>query len=263
MSTNDLRARMRAVFSARLSKSEKPVLRCHSVDFAAKNGVTGAATCNTVFPNENKPITPTHRFAANQEGLRENTLCSVCGAGGDLWHYGEALVHSECTRFLPKPEGAEPSAAYQAVSAEPDGAGCRVTIVEIPATGLRYRRTFGALQLKPPALVPVERWRQCVRDGSKFLAQWGEQAEALGWTSADLFGLDPPPDKPHPSYNRLSRYDATGLLWLLKGREVIVLTADSATIRNPATGTITTYRRFNKPALGPLGDSVDDLDWPT
>jgi hypothetical protein len=40
---------------------------------------------------------------------------------------------------------------------------------------------------------------------------------------------------------------------------VIVLTADTATIRNPASGSITTYRRFNKPALGPLGDSLDDL----
>jgi hypothetical protein len=28
---------------------------------------------------------------------------------------------------------------------------------------------------------------------------------------------------------------------------------------NPHTGVITTYRRFNKPALGPLGDSLDDF----
>jgi len=94
-----------------------------------------------------------------------------------------------------------------------------------------------------------------VSDGRAFLARWGSQAEALGWTSADLFGLHQPPEQPHPSYNRLSRYDCTGLAWLLQGREVIALTADSASIRKPATGNITTYRRFNKPALGPVGDS--------
>jgi hypothetical protein len=110
-------------------------------------------------------------------------VCIVCNAPDDLWHLdtptGLVAVHEECARFL-KPEPAEPSAAYLGVTAEPDGTACRVEIVELPATGLRYRRTFAYLQLKPPALVPVERWRQCVTDGSKFLAVWGEQAESLG-----------------------------------------------------------------------------------
>jgi hypothetical protein len=73
-----------------------------------------------------------------------------------------------------------------------------------------------------------------------------------------LFGLAPVPDNPHPSYRRLSRYDATGLVWLLEGRPVVALTADTAAIENP-TGNITTYRKHNKPALGPLGDSLEDL----
>jgi hypothetical protein len=50
--------------------------------------------------------------------------------------------------------------------------------------------------------------------------------------------------------NRLSRYDVTGLCWLLEGRPVVALTADTAAIGNP-TGNITTYRRFNKPSYGP------------
>jgi hypothetical protein len=45
----------------------------------------------------------------------------------------------------------------------------------------------------------------------------------------------------------------------LQGKDVIVMTADTATIRNPRTGAITIYRRFNKPALGPVGDSVDEF----
>ena len=88
-----------------------------------------------------------------------------------------------------------------------------------------------------------------------------EQAEALGWTAKHLFGLHKPPNRPHPSYSRLSRYDETGLIWLLGGREVVALTEATAAIQS-STGAITTYRRHNKPALGPVGDSLDDLEPP-
>jgi len=120
----------------------------------------------------------------------------------------------------------------------------------------RFCRTFSALESRCPDHVPAMRWQQCVEDGRRFLATWGEQAQALGWTSADLFGLHKPPDKPHPSYRRLSRYDATGLVWLLVGRPVVVLTADTAAIEND-TGNVTVFRKNNRPALGPLGDSLD------
>jgi hypothetical protein len=117
----------------------------------------------------------------------------------------------------------------------------------------RFGRTLSALESRCPDRVPLARWQLAVEDGSKFLAVWGEQAQALGWDSRDLFGLHTPPAKPHPSYSRLSRYDET------QGREVVALTEATTTIRNPDTGAITTYRRFNKPALGPLGDSLDDF----
>jgi hypothetical protein len=158
---------------------------------------------------------------------------------------------------LPVSDVSPPTMAYRATSVGPDGVGCKVEIVELP-TATRYKKVFAFLQLKPPALVPVERWRECVADGSKFLAVWGEQAHALGWTSADLFGLHTPPERPHPSYRRLSRNDATGLVWLLQGRPVVALTAETAAIENPS-GNVTTYRRYGKPALGPVGDSLDDL----
>jgi hypothetical protein len=114
----------------------------------------------------------------------------------------------------------------------------------------RYGRVAAVLEARCPDLVPVARWQVAVEDGRAFLARWGESAEALGWTARDLFGLDTPPAKPHPSYSRLSRYDATGLIWLLRGRAVIALTEATAAIQNP-TGAVTVYRRFNKPALGP------------
>jgi hypothetical protein len=130
--------------------------------------------------------------------------------------------------------------------------------VATPATVSPLDRTLWALEAGLPHLVPAERWRGAVEDGRRFLAQWGEQAEALGWTSRDLFGLHKPPDKPAPSYRRLSRYDGTGLIWLLYGRPVMALTADTAAIMNP-TGNVTVYRRYNKAGLGPVGDSLEEL----
>jgi hypothetical protein len=132
-------------------------------------------------------------------------------------------------------------------------AGGVVRVIEVPARGpSQFRKVLAVLQTRCPVLVPVERWQQCVEDGRAFLAQWGEQAALLGWTSADLFGLHTPPDKPHPSYNRLSRYDQVGLCWLLQGRCVVAITESTAAIENPVSSSVTIYRRYNKPALGPL-----------
>ena len=107
----------------------------------------------------------------------------------------------------------------------------------------RFGRTYKALEQRCPDYVPVMRWQQAVEDGKRFLTVRGDQAEALGWSARDLFGLHTPHAEPHPSYQRLSRYDCTGLIWLLEGRAVAALAADTATIRNPTTGTVTTYTR--------------------
>jgi hypothetical protein len=120
----------------------------------------------------------------------------------------------------------------------------------------RFGRTLDVLESRCPEFVPVERWQRAVEDGRRFLARWGAQAAALGWQAADLFGLHNVPDQPAPSYRRLSRYDETGLIWLLRGRPVVALTDTTAAIEN-ATG-ITVYRKNNKPALP--GDSLDDVD---
>src|SRR5215831_1669430 len=138
---------------------------------------------------------------------------------------------------VPPVPGVSPTMAYRATSVGPDGLGARVEIVELPAAA-RYKKAFGILQVRCPALVDPGRWRACVEDGKRFLAKWGTQAEALGWDSRDLFGLHQPPEQPPPSYSRLSRYDCTGLIWLLQGRGVVALTARTAAIENP-TGNVT------------------------
>jgi hypothetical protein len=121
----------------------------------------------------------------------------------------------------------------------------------------RFGRTLTTLESRCPDLVPAERWQQAVADGQRFLARWDKQAHALGWTAKDLFSLYPMSAHAKPSFNRLARYDEIGLIWLLDGREVVVLTDATAAIKN-AIGNVTIYRRHNKPELGPVGDSLDD-----
>jgi hypothetical protein len=116
---------------------------------------------------------------------------------------------------------------------------------------------FDALERKCPEYVDHERWQQAVADGRRFLAQWGDKAAALGWSARDLFGLAAIPGNPPPNYRRLSRYDQTGLIWLLRGRRAVALTEDTAVIET-AAGTVS-YRRNNKPVVGPVGDSLDDM----
>jgi hypothetical protein len=106
-----------------------------------------------------------------------------------------------------------------------------------------------ALESRRPDLVPVDRWQQAVADGKTFLSRWGDQAHALGWTAKDLFGLVTVPEHAKPSFNRLSRYDETGLIWLLDGRRVVALTEGTAAIQNPASGSVTIYRRSINPRL--------------
>jgi hypothetical protein len=125
-------------------------------------------------------------------------------------------------------------------------------------SGKPLTRVFEALEARCPEYIEPDRWQEAIEDGRRFLARWGDQAEALGWTARDLFGLHTPPEKPHPSYSRLSRYDETGLVWLLAGRPVVALTATTAAIQSPS-GNVTIYRKRNKPALGPVGDSLDDM----
>ena len=119
----------------------------------------------------------------------------------------------------------------------------------------RISELEAALEARCPDRVPAERWQQAVADGKTFLARWGDQAHALGWTVRDLFGLLIVPEHAKPSFNRLSRYDETGLIWVLGGREVFALTRETAAIHNPS-GSITTYRRCAKPALGPAATAL-------
>ena len=76
---------------------------------------------------------------------------------------------------------------------------------------------------RPPGDVPPRRWCQFIADVSAFRASgFAEQATALGWTDADLFGCD---DK-----RPYARIDCMGLIWLLNGNRLLALSADTAVI---------------------------------
>jgi hypothetical protein len=122
----------------------------------------------------------------------------------------------------------------------------------------RFGRILEELERRCPDHVDPADWEVAIADGRAFVSSWGEKADVLGWTTADLFGLAPVPGRPSPNYRRLSRYDLTGLVWLLKGRSVVALTDTAAAIQAPS-GAILSYHRHRKPPLGPLGDSLDDM----
>jgi len=120
--------------------------------------------------------------------------------------------------------------------------------------GGAFGRALVALESGCPGHVPIARWQQAVEDGRAFLAKWGGQAEALGWSARDLFGLHQPPAKPHPSYSRLSRYDETGLVWLLDGRKVLALTAEMRLFTiHPASPPIAGHKPAPSSRQSPLG----------
>ncbi len=68
------------------------------------------------------------------------------------------------------------------------------------------------------------RWRQACSDADRFVRNWGREAVELGWTAGDLFGLHP--------IAPLARYDAMGLVWLLRGKRVRALSATEAVLDN-------------------------------
>jgi hypothetical protein len=80
------------------------------------------------------------------------------------------------------------------------------------------------------------RWLRFIDDCGRFIDDgWAARAEALGWGPLDLFGCNR--DKP------FARISQAGLLWLLEGRKLHALTADTAAIATPSGGKLTYYRR--------------------
>jgi hypothetical protein len=103
--------------------------------------------------------------------------------------------------------------------------------IELGGLPEAYAKAFAAIQAHPPADVPRHRWDMFVNDAGLFLDAWGLQAARLGWTVADLLGLD--------ALKPMERYDRQGLLWMLHGERVVALTSGEARF----SGGLAYYRR--------------------
>ena len=113
----------------------------------------------------------------------------------------------------------------------------RAAIVEFDADVPReWAEGFARLHPdRPLGDTPSARWVRLIDDIDSFLdAGWGVKASALGWGPLELFGCD----RERP----FARIDQCGLLWLLNGRRLVIVTADTAVIET-VTGARLTYRR--------------------
>jgi hypothetical protein len=121
----------------------------------------------------------------------------------------------------------------------------REELREVLKAGAAAERIYGgmlaALKSKCPEAIEFGRWQRAIKDADLFLISWAGQAAALSWTPRELFGLADVPARPAANYQRLSRYDQLGLIWLLQGRRVVALTKDTAVIET-AIGTVSFYR---------------------
>ena len=99
----------------------------------------------------------------------------------------------------------------------------------------------------PPTDVPLARWQRFIEDCESFRRLgWANLAKAFGWGPLELFGCD----RERP----LARYDHMGLLWILQGRKLVALTAQTATI-DTLTGSLQIYPRV------PIGSDRIVLAW--
>lgn len=138
-----------------------------------------------------------------------------------------------------RPAGAEPVVP---VEADPDE---RAAIVEhdgkVPEP---WASGFARLAaMRPPSGIARARWLRMLDDAGAFLDAWGGEAVRLGWTTADVFGVN--------RHAPVTRTDGHGLVWVLDGRPVIAVSAMAATIRTPS-GRALAYRRQPAEDVVPL-----------
>jgi hypothetical protein len=205
-------------------------------------------------------VTIPNYLATFRRAVRELERNEINEKSTPLISHNSLISHpspSENTELLEIKERISRTKKEKRIIAPEGGAREKSEISEKRVRSFPFAEALDALERCRPEYVEPERWQQCLIDAQRFLASWGDKALALGWTESELFGLHDPPARPHPSYCRLSRYEPTGLLWLLRGRRVVALTADTAAIET-ASGVVV-YRKHRKPALGPLGDSLDDF----
>ena len=88
--------------------------------------------------------------------------------------------------------------------------------------------------MTPAESFGAEAWGQLLLDAETFFQRWSAPARLLGWSDEDLLGV-------HPSAPA-ARFDAMGLLLILRGGEVVELHSQCARIRSQG-GSLLVYRK--------------------
>lgn len=121
----------------------------------------------------------------------------------------------------------------------PDMVSARVDdAAQAPAAGvvgdvlLRIERME---QARRPEGYSEARWFTLLKDMRAFAERWLETALASGWTMLDLFGS--------PADTQAHRWDLTGLVLMLDGREIAEISADRITVSNRLGPPNTFYRQ--------------------
>jgi hypothetical protein len=109
----------------------------------------------------------------------------------------------------------------------------------------QWRSNLMALRLDRPrgGILPA-RWRALLLDAADLFNGWGPQAAALGWTGAELFGVDPS--------LRLDHQALHSLAWRCDGFRVAALTDYSASLEGKAALTPGKYYRGDASRLIPI-----------
>lgn len=115
--------------------------------------------------------------------------------------------------------------------ATPAGQNAAITTASVAG----WSEGVARLRQSPQVRFYHGRWYQMVTDARSFLTLWANDALASGWSTLDVFGVNPDPSH--------GRCDRLGLVTLLRGRPVQELGPDSATIGGSHKDTTTFYRR--------------------
>lgn len=102
---------------------------------------------------------------------------------------------------------------------------------------------------RAPDGMQVRAWRELVMDARILLQNWGPDLVALGWTTLEVFGVNP--------NWRHRRLDVPGLAYLLRGRPVEALDRDTALIRANRVDTMTFQRRLIAAGGVPVWDWIE------
>ena len=86
------------------------------------------------------------------------------------------------------------------------------------------------------------RWQGLIDDAGLFLDQWATQVDRLGWKTQEVFGVH----HAKPS----TRIDLQGLVPCIRGRKVVAVTADSATIETITGARQRIFRRADTNSPG-------------